>query len=51
MRLLVYGLVYGSYPLHVPPHPLGMPYMTLIRDWEQARKLAYHVSLAVGVLG
>jgi hypothetical protein len=26
-------LVYGYYPMHVPPHPLGMPYMTLTRDW------------------
>ena len=31
MRILVYGLVYG-YPMHVPPHPLWVPYIGLTRD-------------------
>ena len=31
---MVYGLVYDQNPGHVPPHPLGIPYMSLTCDWE-----------------
>jgi len=29
---MVYGLVYDQNPLHVPPHPLGIPYIALTCD-------------------
>ena len=29
---MVYDLVYDQNPGHVPPHPIGMPYMALTRD-------------------
>ena len=30
---MVYGLVYDQNPLHVPPQPLGIPYIALTCDW------------------
>ena len=31
---MVYGLVYDQNPGHVPPRPLGIPYIALTCDWD-----------------
>jgi len=39
---MVYGLVYDQNPLHVPPRPLGIPYIALTCDWDLSIVNLYH---------